>query len=181
MNAFEINKIAGAVFGSALLAVGLGVISDLLFYHAPPQTAGYVIELPDAVETEVVEEEVTPFPVLLASASIDAGETAVRKCSACHSFEQGGANKVGPNLWNVVGNAKARKDDFGYSSALSDLGSAGELWGFEELNGFLENPRNYLTGTSMAFAGVRKPEERADIIAYLNSLSEEPLPLPATE
>lgn len=180
MNSFELNKIFGAVLGALLFVVGMSVLADMLFTPEPAGVAGYALPLPEGAETEVAEaapaEE--PLPVLLASADVARGEAAVRKCASCHSFTEGGANGVGPNLHGIVGDAKAHLDDFGYSSALAEAGAAGEVWGYEELYGFLENPRGYLPGTSMAFAGIRSGQERADIIAYLASITDNPPPLP---
>ncbi|WP_349369015.1 c-type cytochrome [Salinarimonas sp.] len=180
MNSFELNKIFGAVLGALLFVVGMSVLADMLFTPEPAGVAGYALPMPEGMETEVAEaapaEE--PLPVLLASADVARGEAAVRKCASCHSFDEGGANGVGPNLHGIVGDAKAHLDSFGYSSALAEAGAAGEVWGYEELYGFLENPRGYLPGTSMAFAGIRSGQERADIIAYLASITENPPPLP---
>jgi len=180
MNAFELNKIFGALLGALLFVVGMSVLADMLFTPEPAGVAGYALPLPEGMETEVAEaapaEE--PLPVLLASADLSRGQAAVRKCASCHSFDQGGSNGVGPNLYDIVGGAKAHLDNFGYSNALAERGAAGEVWGYEELNGFLENPRGYISGTSMAFAGIRSGQERADIIAYLASITENPPPLP---
>jgi cytochrome c len=180
MNSFELNKILGAVLGALLFVVGMSVLSDMLFTPEPAGVAGYALPMPEGMETEVAEaapaEE--PLPVLLASADVSRGQAAVRKCASCHNFEQGGANGVGPNLYDVVGGEMAHIDGFGYSSALAERGAAGDIWGYEELYGFLENPRGYISGTSMAFAGIRSGQERADIIAYLASISENPPPLP---
>lgn len=180
MNGFELNKIAGAVLGALLFVVGMSVLSGMLFSPEPAGVAGYALPLPEGTETEVAEEAPAeePLPVLLASADVSRGQTAVRKCASCHSFDQGGANGVGPNLYDVVGGAKAHLDSFGYSNALAERGAAGELWGYEELYAFLANPRGYVVGTSMAFAGIRSAQERADIIAYLASITENPPPLP---
>jgi len=182
MDFFEFNKIAGAVLGTLVFAMGIGFLSEIIFHKERPEEMGYVINIPEAgAAVAEVEEEVTPLPVLLASADASAGERASRACAACHSFEEGGANKVGPNLWNVVGGPKAHLDNFNYSNVMAERGAAGELWGFEELDGFLAGPRNYMNGTSMAFAGIRDPEDRANMIAYLRSLSASPVPLPAVE
>ncbi|WP_372426853.1 c-type cytochrome [Salinarimonas chemoclinalis] len=183
MNSFELNKIFGAVLGVLLFVVGMSVLSDMLFSPEPAGVAGYALPMPEGVETEVAEAAPAevPLPILLASADVGRGETAVRKCASCHSFNEGGANGVGPNLYDIVGGAKAHLDDFGYSSALAERGAAGELWGYDELYGFLANPRGYLPGTSMAFAGIRSGQERADIIAYLASITENPPPLPEAE
>lgn len=182
MDTFELNKIAGALLGSLLFALVLGFASEIVFHNEVPQQPGYIIEVAETdegAEEEVVEA--VPLPVLLASADVSAGEAAARKCSACHTFDEGGANRVGPNLWNVVGGPMAHIDGFGYSSALADRAAAGGEWGFESLNAFLESPRNYIDGTSMAFNGIRDEEERADLIVYLRSLSADPVPLPEPE
>ncbi|MGJ3263544.1 MAG: c-type cytochrome [Salinarimonas sp.] len=180
MNSFELNKIFGAVLGVLLFVVGMSVLSDMLFTPEPAGVAGYALPMPEGLETEVAEAPPAevPLPVLLASADVSRGEAAVRKCASCHSFDQGGANGVGPNLYDIVGGEKAHLDNFGYSGALAERGAAGELWGYDELYGFLANPRGYLPGTSMAFAGIRSGQERADIIAYLASITENPPPLP---
>ncbi|GGK40976.1 c-type cytochrome [Salinarimonas ramus] len=183
MNSFELNKIMGAVLGALLFVVGMGILSDIVFEPEPAGIAGYALPLPEGAETEVAEaapaEE--PLPILLASADVGRGEAAVRKCASCHSFDQGGANGVGPNLYDIVGGPKAHLDNFGYSSALAERGAAGEVWGYDELYAFLENPRGYISGTSMAFAGIRSGQERADIITYLASITENPPPLPEAE
>jgi cytochrome c len=118
-----------------------------------------------------------PLPVLLAKADVARGTAAAKKCASCHTFEKGQPNRVGPNLYSVVEGPKAHIEGFAYSAALKGRGN--EKWGYAELDKFLENPRGYLQGTSMAFAGIKAPQERADIIAYLRSLSDSPPPLPA--
>lgn len=180
MNSFELNKIFGALLGALLFVVGMSVLSDMLFTPRPAGVAGYALPMPEGVATEVAEEAPAeePLPVLLASADVGRGEAAVRRCSSCHTFTPGGNNGVGPNLHDIVGGPKAHIAGFGYSSALAERGAAGEVWGYEELYGFLANPRGYLPGTSMAFAGIRSGQERADVIAYLASITESPPPLP---
>ena len=111
----------------------------------------------------------------LAAGDADKGAKIYKKCKACHTLDEGGKNKVGPNLWNIVGAAKARSAGFGYSSAMR---SKGGTWTYEDLSAFLEGPRAYLKGTKMAFAGVKKARDRANLIAFLRSLSASPAPLP---
>lgn len=179
MDSFELNKMAGAVLGTLLFAMVVSLAAEAIFHQADPETPGYIVEVPEEGETAVAEaEEVVPLPVLLAAATVDGGEGVAKKCAACHSFDQGGANKVGPNLWNIVNGSMAHLDDFNYSGAMSERADAGGVWGFEELDAFLANPKAYMDGTSMAFAGLRKPEDRADMIVYLRSLSDSPVPLP---
>lgn len=183
MDSFELNKIAGAILGSLLFVMGLGFVADSIYHGEVPETPGFIVEVPEEGGAEVAskEEAVTPFPILLASASAEDGEKVAKKCAACHTFDNGGGNKVGPNLWGIVGRAKGAIDGFRYSDTIAGLGASGEVWSYENLNGFLENPKDYSPGTSMAFAGLRKPEDRANIVAYLRSLNSNPLPLPEVE
>ncbi len=122
-----------------------------------------------------VEEDLPDLAVLLAAADPGAGEKVYGKCKACHTIEEGGANKVGPNLYNVVGAQKAFHEGFSYSGALVEVGGT---WTYENLNAFLESPKGYAPGTKMSFAGLRKPEDRADVIAYLRENTANPPPLP---
>lgn len=179
MNSFELNKIMGALFAVGLMVVGLSVIAGMLFEPRPAGIAGYALPEPDAPAAAVAEVPMEdPLPIRLANASIERGETAVRACSSCHSFVQGGANGIGPNLWDVVNEGKGNNEGFGYSAALQARAAAGELWGYDELDAFLLSPRNYLPGTSMSYAGLRNAQERANIIYYMRSLSDDPAPLP---
>lgn len=178
-DAYELNKIIGAVLFSILLVLGIGIVSDAIFEVEAPEQPGYVI---------AVTEEATPGPAetaeappvaslaeRLAKASIDKGQSVAKKCAACHTFDDGGPNRVGPNLHGVVGRPVASHEGFAYSSAAKEKGGS---WGYEELDRFLEAPGKYLPGTAMAFAGVGNPQDRADLIAYLKSLSPEAPPLP---
>lgn len=182
MDSFEFNKIAGAVLGVLLFIMGIGMMSDSIF--SPPKTivAGY--ELPGAApeaaapEAEPVAAAAEPIAVRLASADPAKGQANVKACIACHNFEKGAANKVGPVLWNVVERIKGSVEGFNYSAALKERAGKGEHWTYDNLDGFLENPKAYMPGTSMAYAGVKDPARRAEIIAYLRSLSDSPAPLP---
>ncbi len=182
MDAFEINKIAGALLATVLMVMGLHMLAGALFYSPLPDQPGLVVEVAGAdgeaaAPAEEAEPEI-PFAVLLADADPAKGESSARKCVACHTFEQGGANKVGPPMWDVVNRVKGAVDGFNYSDAMETVGTEGQVWGFDELNKFLEDPKGYLKGTTMGFAGIRKPAERADIVAYLRTLSPSPAPLP---
>ena len=182
MDTFELNKIAGAVLGALLLVMGLGFLAELLY--APPELAqaAYSVEVEGAGEAEVVDEvDEVSIAALLATADAASGEGAARKCVACHTFEPGGANKSGPNLHGVVGRAMAAGDGFAYSGALTERAAAGGVWTYEELNGFLQAPKAWVPGTSMAFAGLRRDGERADMIAYLASVSPDAPPFPVEE
>ncbi len=183
MDSFELNKIAGAVLLSLLIVMALGVTSDIIFDSETPETPGYVIEVADAGDTggaaEVVEE-VVPIGTLLASADAAKGEKVAKKCAACHTFEQGGANKVGPNLYEIVSRKPAAHEGFDYSPAMVEYG-AEHVWSFENLDHFLEKPKDAVPGTKMSFAGLRKADERADLLAYMRTLAATPEPLPAVE
>ncbi|MGO4573137.1 c-type cytochrome [Microvirga sp. 2TAF3] len=176
----ETNKIAGAVFGTLLFVVGVNVIASGLFAPKKPAVPGY--DLPAPEETVGGESAkaapAEPLPVLLAKADPAKGQAAAKKCMACHSFEKGGPNKVGPDLYGVVSRPVASHEGFNYSGALK---AKGGNWTYEEIDHFINNPKGYVPGTIMAFAGVAKPEERADILAYLRTLSDNPVPLPAAQ
>lgn len=183
MDSFEFNKVAGAVLGTCLFAMAVGVLSDAIFENHPPEEPGYAIAIPDEEHPEgsgPAAPQAEPLPVLLASASVSDGEGATRACQACHTFDKGGANKVGPNLWNVVGGAVLSHPNFNYSSGMKEWG-ADKTWTFEHLDAFLENPRGTVKGTAMSFAGIKNDQQRADVLVYLRSLSDSPVALPEVE
>jgi cytochrome c2 len=180
MDSFEFNKIAGAVLFAGLVAFGLGTLSDTIFEGHEAEAPGYVIEVAEsggeAAGGEAAAEE--PIAALMASADAGAGQGVAKKCAACHKFEKGGGNKVGPALWNIVNRPVAAAEGFKYSDALKAFADGGTVWDYERLNGFLIAPKKYVSGTSMGFAGLKKPADRANIIAYLRSLADDPAPLP---
>ena len=179
MNAFEINKFVGAILAALVFAMGLSVMSDIIFTEKELAEPAYIIAIPDdAIEVAEQEEEQIPFETLLASADPEAGAGAVRVCGACHSWEPDGANGIGPALYNVVGREIGGHEGFGYSSALVDHGAGGKVWDWNELSGFLENPAGWVPGTIMGYGGIADPEERADVVAYLASISPDGPPLP---
>jgi cytochrome c len=182
MDSFELNKILGAVLGTLLFVMGVGFLAEAIYNPIEGRGPGYALPEPEAVAAGPVEEVPSvPLAVLLASASVDRGASAVRKCQSCHNFGEGEPNKQGPNLYNIVEASKAHADGFAYSDILLQQKAEGQVWSYDNLNHFLENPRGYAPGTKMAFAGVRSPEERADILAYLQTLSSSPVPFPEPE
>ena len=179
MDSFEINKIVAAVLLVALLVIGIGKISNLLFNVEKPEVSGYKVEVTEDVSKKSVaqkEEKVeVDISALMAQADLAHGEKIFKKCSACHSIQAGGGNKIGPALYNVVGRKVGGVADYKYSKALA---AYDKEWSFEELNGFLIKPAKWIKGTKMAYAGLRKEKDRASVIKYLNENSDSPLPLP---
>lgn len=172
----EMNKIAGAILGALLFAVALANFSDLLFSHAHAAKPGYELPAAEAAAAAPAETAaVAPIAVRLASADPHKGEADTKACQACHNFEKGAGAKVGPPLYGVVERAKGSIAGFSYSDGIKAKG--GE-WTFADLDEFLTNPKGYISGTKMGYAGEKDPAKRADIIDYLDSLSEHPVPLP---
>jgi len=178
MSSLELNKIAGAVLVAGLVALVSGILANMLVQPEPVQHAAVAVpEGEEAAEEPAApaEEAEQPIALLLASADPAKGQSVAKRCGACHTFEQGGGAKVGPNLWDIVGAPHAHMEGFAYSDAIKNL--EGD-WDFEALNAFLTSPKTYAPGTKMSFAGIKKPEERADLLAYLRTLSDSPVPLP---
>lgn len=179
MDSFELNKIMGAVLGTCLVLLTLNMTAGALFAPHAPEKPGYEIAVPEAPaagEQPPAAQEV-PIAQLLAKADVKRGQAAVKVCMTCHTFEKGGPNRVGPNLYGVIGGPKAHIAGFNYSGAMK---GAGGQWDYESINAFLRNPRAALPGTTMGYAGVTRDSQRADIIAYMNSNSDKPLPAPQT-
>jgi cytochrome c len=166
MSGLELNKIAAAILLASLIAMVVGVVSNIL-YKPKLEVAqrGYQSEVAENdAPAGQAEEKPLDIEKLMANANAEAGAKTIKKCVACHSFEQGGASKVGPNLWKIVNAQKGQKTDFLYSKAML---AAGGIWDNESLFHFLQKPSKFIPGTKMSFAGIRKPEEIADVIAYL--------------
>ena len=181
MDSFEINKIIASILLVALLIIGISKISNIIFKVDKLDTSAYKVELTDDGPKQISEditmkaEDKVDISALMALGDIAHGEKVFKKCSACHSIEAGGGNKIGPALYNVVGRKIAAVEDYKYSKALVEYK---KNWSFEELNGFLIKPQKWIKGTKMAYAGLRKEKDRASVILYLNKYSDNPLPLP---
>ena len=179
MDSFEINKIVAAVLMVALLVIGIGKLSDVIFHVEKPETPGYMVEVEQvstaSSSTTTTAEEKVDIAVLMAMGDIANGEKIFKKCAACHSIIKGGKNAIGPALYNVVGRKVGAVEDYKYSKALA---AYEKEWTFGELNGFLKKPAKYIKGTKMAYAGLRKEADRASVIKYLNENSDSPVPLP---
>ena len=179
MDSFEVNKVIAAILMVALLVIGIGKISNVVFHVEKPKTPGYAVdvELVSSNTSSVAEDikEEVDIVALMTMGDITSGEKIFKKCAACHSIVKGGKNKIGPALYNVVGRQVAGVGDYKYSKALVGYKKS---WTFEELNGFLIKPSKWIKGTKMAYAGLRKEKDRASIIKYLNQNSDNPKPLP---
>ncbi len=181
MNSFEFNKMAGAVLGTALVVFGLKALAGVIYHAEKPEKPGYLIEVAAAATgTEAGNAEqpaALSLGTLLASADATKGQTMAKACAACHDFTKGGPNKVGPNLWGVVMRNHAAHPDFAYSEDMKS--HAAEPWTLEALNTFISAPKKVMPGTKMGFGGLKNDKSRADLLAYLNTLSDKPQPLPA--
>jgi len=180
MDNLKTNKILAGFLLAGLLAMGGGKIAEILVPHQELDENAYPIEIKQVADsgqvTTPVNEGPEPILALLASADIEAGIKVAKKCTACHEFNADGKNKTGPMLWNIVDASKGMKDGFNYSDALVGMGGA---WDYNALNAFLYKPKAYIKGTKMNFAGLKKPSDRANMIAYLRSLADTPVALPS--
>ena len=179
MDSFELNKIIAAVLMVALLVIGIGKFSEIIFHVEKPETPGYRVDMQQVVtavvSTGAAEVEKVDIMALMAMGDVESGQKIFKKCAACHSITKGGKNNIGPALYNVVGRKVGELSDYKYSKALA---SYEKEWTFEELNGFLIKPTKWIKGTKMAYAGLRKEKDRASVIKYLNQNSDNPVPLP---
>ena len=179
MDSFEINKIVAAVLMVALLVIGIGKLSDVIFHVEKPEIPGYTVDVETTTTVSVsdssTDEVKIDITALMAMGDLAHGEKVFKKCAACHSIIKGGKNAIGPALYNVVGRKIGVIEDYKYSKALA---AYDKNWTFEELNGFLIKPAKWIKGTKMAYAGLRKEKDRASVIKYLNENSDSPLPLP---
>jgi cytochrome c len=178
MDSFELNKILGAILGTCLVVLALNITAGAVFAPEKLAKPGYEIKVPEKTAEGAKPAAAEPeksLPELLASADVKRGENTAKQCSACHTFDKGGHNRVGPNLWGIVDRPRASEAGFSYSEAMKKKGG---IWTPDEINKFIHSPQKYIPGTHMTFAGLSRATDRANVIAYLNTLSDNPKPLP---
>jgi cytochrome c len=181
MESYEVNKLLGALLGTVFIVFSIALVSDGIFSSPVPAKPGYEIVAEEPAGGESGGGEATkpePIAPLLAKADASAGEAVFKKCQACHTGDKGGANKVGPNLWGVVDRPVASHEGFSYSSGMKAFAEGGKKWDYQLLSDFLTSPKSEVKGTAMGFAGLKKIEDRANILAYLRTLADTPAPLP---
>ena len=176
MDSLEINKIIAAIILIVVFIVGLNKITNKVFHVNKPDKPGYKVEIvATSTSSEPGTDDKIDITTFMAMGNLDLGKKIFKKCAACHSIAQGGGNKIGPSLYNVVGRPVGNISDYKYSKSLI---SYGKEWTFEELNGFLIKPATWNKGTKMAYAGLKKEKDRASVIIYLNQNSDNPKLLP---
>ncbi|WP_411033882.1 c-type cytochrome [Shinella sp. BYT-45] len=181
MNSY-VNMGVGALLGTVFVLMSVSIASEGIFHSGAPEKEGFAIVAEETGGEEAGGGEAAaavPIATLLASADAAAGETVFKKCASCHTSEKGGPNKVGPGLWDIVNRPIASHEGFSYSAAMTTFSEGHKVvWDYDHLNFFLEAPKKHIPGTAMGFAGLKKNDERANLIAYLRTLSDNPAPLP---
>ncbi len=181
MDSFEINKLIGGLLGTCFVVFSVGLVSNALYASPAPEKPGFIIEATEPAEGGAAAPVVAAKPIadLLVGASAEAGAAIFKKCQACHSGEKGGPNKVGPDLWDIVDRPVGEHEGFAYSAGMKEFSKGGtEKWTYDNINHFITSPKKFVKGTAMGFAGLPKDEDRANVIAYLRTLSDNPKPLP---
>jgi cytochrome c len=171
------NKIIVSIVFAIILVLGINKVADVIFFVEKPEKSAYqvtgVTTVASTTSTET-SSETGNIMAIFASTNATEGAKIFKKCAACHSIAEGGANKIGPALWGVLGRAAGSIPDYKYSKAMV---AYGKNWSFEEMNGFLIKPKDWIKGTKMSFAGLKKPKERAAVILYMNENTNSPLPI----
>jgi cytochrome c len=184
MNSY-VNMAVGALLGTVFVLLSISIASEGIFKSEAPEKPGYVIAAAEAGAEAGAGEAAaaeTPIATLLAKADVAAGETIFKKCAACHDGSKGGPNKVGPNLFGIVSRPMASHEGFSYSAGIKAFSKGSTVaWDYDALNHFLTAPKKYIDGTAMGFAGLKKEDERANVIAYLRTLADTPVALPAAQ
>ncbi len=181
MDSWEWNKIVGAILGTCLFVLIVKLASESIFEVPPPAKPGYVVEgvqeasSSSSASAAPVEEALPDFGTVLPAASVSAGQQVAVRCQQCHNVDKGGPNNIGPNLWGIVGRARATHPAFDYSSAMM---SSHESWTYELLFRYLKSPATMVPGTKMSFAGLRSAADRINLLAYLRTLADSPAPIP---
>ncbi|WP_027039613.1 c-type cytochrome [Mesorhizobium ciceri] len=182
MDSNEVNKLLAGLLGTVFVVFSVGLVSDALFASPAPEKPGFAIEAAEPAEGGPAAPAAAAKPIadLLATANVEQGAAVFKKCQACHSGEKGGPNKVGPDLWDLIDRPVAEHEGFAYSAGMKEFSKGGaEKWTYDNLNHFITSPKKFVKGTAMGFAGLPKDEDRANVIAYLRTLSDNPKPLPA--
>lgn len=181
MNSY-VNMGVGALLGTVFVLMSVSIASEGIFHAPKPEKEGFAIVAEEGASEGTGGEAaaaMTPIAALLAKADAKAGEAVFKKCQSCHTDTKDGPNKTGPNLWGVIARPIASHEGFAYSAAMKDFSKGGSVvWDFDHMNHFLLAPKKFVPNTAMGFAGLKKDEERANLILYLHTMSDSPVPLP---
>jgi cytochrome c len=181
MTSWDMNKVIGAVLASVLFVLAIKmIVVPAVFYAPPPAKPGYIVqgvqETASTSSQQPAQEQLPDWGTVLPKADVAGGQQTAQVCAQCHDWSKGGPNKIGPNLWGVVGRPRASHPGFDYSSA---MGSNHDPWTYDKLFVYLKSPSSMVPGTKMTFAGLSSTQQRINLIAFLRTQSDSPLPIPA--